>query len=75
KYYVVLVGKKTGVFWEEWVNVEPLIKKVSGARHKSFRTHDEALTFYLDAKTQSKVRVVRNPGDDCIYGPISQAMQ
>ena len=57
------------------VNVEPLIKKVSGARHKSFRTHDEALTFYLDAKKQSKVRVVRNPGDDCIYGPSSQAMQ
>lgn len=57
------------------VDVEPLIKKVSGARHKSFRTHNEALTFYLDAKEQSKVHVVRNPGDDWIYGPSSKAMQ
>lgn len=55
-------------------NVEPLIKQVSGARHKSFRTHNEVLTFYLDAKRKSKVRVVRNPGDDYIYGPSSQAM-
>ena len=50
-------------------NVEPLIKQVSGALHKSFRTHNEVLTFYLDTKRKSKVCVVRNPGDDYIYGP------
>jgi hypothetical protein len=56
-------------------NVEPYVKKVSGATHKSFGTYDQALAYYLDAKAKHAVRVVRNPGDDVIYGPRSQAMQ
>lgn len=57
------------------INVEPLIKGVSGCRHKSFATHDEALIFYLNAKANNRVRIVRNPGDDAMYGPRSQAVQ
>ena len=57
------------------VNVEPYVKNVSGARHKSFRTHDQALSYYLDAKAEHRVCVVRNPDDDAIYGPRSEAMQ
>jgi hypothetical protein len=56
-------------------NVEPYVKNVSGATHKSFRTHDLALDYYLDAKAKGRVRVVRNPGDDVIYGSRSDAMQ
>jgi hypothetical protein len=57
------------------VNVEPYVKNVSGATHKSFRAYDLALAYYLDAKAKHRVRVVRDPGDDIIYGPRSQAMQ
>jgi hypothetical protein len=56
-------------------NVEPYVKNVSGATHKSFRTHELALAYYSDAKNKGRVRVVRNPGDDVKYGPRSKAMQ
>lgn len=56
-------------------NVEPLVKNVSGSRYKGFPTHQEALAFYLDAKMMCRVCVIRDPGDDLIYGPDIQVMQ
>ena len=56
-------------------NVEPYVKNVSSATHKSFRIYDQALAYYSDANGKGRVRVVRNPGDDVKYGPKSKAMQ
>lgn len=56
-------------------NVERLIFQVPDARHKSFSTHEMAEEFYLGAKSLGKVRCVRNPGDDEIYGPRDEAVQ
>ena len=50
-------------------NVAPLITRVSGARFKAFSTHDQATRFYLHAKENGLVRVVRDPG------PLHNAMQ
>ena len=57
------------------VNIEPLVKKVSGSHYKSFLTHEQALAYYSDAKRNRQVHVIRNPGDDEIYGPRSKAEQ
>lgn len=55
--------------------VEPLVRGVHGARHKSFPTYSLAQEFYCGAKTLGKVRIVRDPGDEEIYGPMSDAIQ
>ncbi|KIM35206.1 hypothetical protein M413DRAFT_42320, partial [Hebeloma cylindrosporum] len=74
KYYVITIGKCTGVFWDEWDRVSSLIKRVPGARYKGFSTRNEAVEYYLDAKNKGLVRVVRDPGDDALFGPIRDAM-
>ena len=56
-------------------NVTPLISGVSGARYRGFGTHQQAAKFYLDAKENGLVRVVRDPGDDEFFGPLCDAMQ
>ena len=56
-------------------NVAPLIARVSGARFKAFSTHNQATRFYLHAKENGLVRVVRDPGDDVLFGPLRNAMQ
>ncbi|KIJ91184.1 hypothetical protein K443DRAFT_78882, partial [Laccaria amethystina LaAM-08-1] len=75
KYYVVTIGKCTGIFWEEWDKVTPFICGVSGARHKGFATHEQAAKFYLHAKENGLVSVVRDPGDEEFFGPLPDAMQ
>ena len=94
RYYVVLVGKCAGIYYDEWQvfsafsvclhfmivhssreKVEPLIRHVSGARYKGFSIYDMAMEFYLNAKQENKVRIVRDPGDDAKYGPIKDAVQ
>ncbi|KDR76061.1 hypothetical protein GALMADRAFT_139817 [Galerina marginata CBS 339.88] len=50
KYYVVVVGKCTGVYYNIWENVECLVSQVPGANHKSFSTYSTAEKYYLDAK-------------------------
>jgi len=56
-------------------NVEPLIRYVSNAHHKSFPTFEMATAYYLDAKRRNLVRIVRDHGDDLLYGPINAAVQ
>lgn len=55
--------------------VESLIRGVHGAHHKSFPTYTLAREYYYGVKTFGKVRIVRDPGDDEIYGPMSNAIQ
>jgi hypothetical protein len=56
-------------------NVTPLISRVSGAQYRGFGTHQQVAKFYLDAKENGLVRVVRDPGDDEFFGPLCDAMQ
>jgi len=56
-------------------NIEPLVKRVSGSCYKSFLTHEQVLAYYSDTKNNGRVEVIRNPGDDKIYGPRSEAEQ
>jgi len=56
-------------------NIEPLVKRVSGSHYKSFLTHEQVLAYYSDTKNNGWVEVIRNPGDDEIYGPRSEVEQ
>jgi hypothetical protein len=56
-------------------NVERLISQVPNSRHKGFSTREEAEQYYLGAKSLGKVRSVRNPGDDEVFGPRDEAVQ
>jgi hypothetical protein len=49
--------------------------RVSGAQHRSFSTHEAAMAFYLDVKKNHLVSVVRDPGDDALFGPSNDVMQ
>ncbi|KIJ91641.1 hypothetical protein K443DRAFT_53805, partial [Laccaria amethystina LaAM-08-1] len=71
KYYSVTVGRRTGVLFPWYV--KPLVEGVSGGLAVGFKTHDAAMHDYLSAKRKGLVRVVRNPGDDILFGPRSEA--
>ena len=45
KFYVVWVGRETGVF-TSWPHVEKLVREFPRARFKSFKTEEEAATAY-----------------------------
>ena len=56
-------------------NVKHLTDCVSDARYKGFATHHDAEQYYIDAKKLCKVWVVRNLGDNELYGPLDHATQ
>jgi len=56
-------------------DIIPFISGVSGAWYKGFATHELAAKFYLDAKKNGLVSVVRDPGDNKLFGPLCDAMQ
>ena len=53
----------------------PLVRGVSDARYRGFSTREKATAYYLDAKDKGFVSVVRDPGDDALFGPLRDAMQ
>ena len=55
--------------------VTPLIHGFSGARYKGFTTQEQATKFYLDAKKNGSVSIIRDPGDEEFFGPVRDAMQ
>ena len=54
--------------------MKSLIDGVSGASYSSFRIYEDAADDYAIAKAGGYVRVVRNPGDELKYGPLSMAI-
>jgi len=56
-------------------NVLPLISNVLGAHYRGFVTLEAAKDFYLGAKRLGKIQIVRNPGDDQVFGPRGEAIQ
>jgi len=57
KWYVVTVGRSVGVF-TSWLEVSPLVNGVSGARHQSFPTKEEAIQAFADEISKGQVKVV-----------------
>lgn len=53
----------------------PLVSNILGARYKGFATLDAAKDYYFAAKSVGKVWIVRDPGDDQVFGPESEAIQ
>ena len=47
KYYVVWIGKKTGVF-DSWKDCEESVKGFEGAKYKSFETLEQAQKAFND---------------------------
>ncbi|RSL99810.1 hypothetical protein CEP52_009474 [Fusarium oligoseptatum] len=52
KYYAVAIGRITGVF-ETWDETKSQVNGYSGARHKSFKSREEAQEFVNQHKIES----------------------
>lgn len=55
--------------------MKSLTDGVSGAVYKSFKTLDQASTFYLHAKENGCVGYICNPGDATRFGPDEDVVQ
>ena len=55
--------------------VQSLTSGVSRNCQKSYATYDEALDVYQDLKASGLLRVVRNRGDDHLFGPVEDAIE
>lgn len=55
--------------------VHSLTSGVSGSCQKSYVTYDEALGVYRDLKANGLIRVVRDRGDESVFGPIEDAVE
>lgn len=53
--------------------VQTLVTGVSGGLATGFKRYDDAIADYFEAKARGLVTVVRQPGDDDIFGPRSEA--
>jgi len=48
---------------------------VPNALYRGFSTLEDAKGYYLDAKKNGDVRIVRDPGDNALFGPEDDAIQ
>jgi hypothetical protein len=55
--------------------VQSLTSGVSGNCQKSYPTYDEALDVYQDLKARGLIRIIRNRGDESLFGPVEDAME
>jgi len=53
--------------------VKALVDSVPGCTYTGFKTYEDAANDYAIAKAGGLVRVVRNPGDELNFGPLSAA--
>jgi hypothetical protein len=53
--------------------VYQLVIGIAGSRYTGFRTYEGAYWDYHTAKKDGKVRLVRDPGDEYIFGPLTRA--
>ncbi|KIJ95422.1 hypothetical protein K443DRAFT_33266, partial [Laccaria amethystina LaAM-08-1] len=74
RYHVVVVGKCAGLYYDVWENVQELVDFVPGAMHKGFSNQQDAERHYRLAQHRNWVKIIRNPGDDQIYGPEADTM-
>jgi hypothetical protein len=50
-----------------------LVTGVTGSVYTGFRTYEGAVWDYYTAKAEGKVRAVREPGDEFLFGPLERA--
>ena len=60
------------MFCQSRAYISALITGISGNSHCSFNTREAALQNYFEAKRLGLVKVSRLPGDEDIFGPISE---
>lgn len=51
-----------------------MVDGVPGASYTSFKIYEDAADDYAIAKAGGHVRVVRDPGDELDFGPLSMAI-
>ena len=73
-YWSIMTGYFFPLTWRFRSYVKTLVDGVSGATFTGFRIYDDAVEDYFEAKAAGLVRVVRNPGDELVYGPLSMAV-
>ncbi|GLB39881.1 hypothetical protein LshimejAT787_0703910 [Lyophyllum shimeji] len=74
KYYVVSVGRQTGVF-TNWNYVDKLVTGVPKNAHQSYKSKVAAWDAYEALKEAGLLKVVRTSRwDDLLYGPAESAM-
>ena len=54
--------------------VTTLVSGVSGSSFKGFKSYQDAIEDYYEAKSRGSVCVEREPGDEAMFGPLSQAI-
>ncbi|KAM6493724.1 hypothetical protein JOM56_010085 [Amanita muscaria] len=70
KHYVVVRGRRIGIFPEPFDYVKTLIDGVPNNRYKGFKTKQAAAEFYNEEKSKGNVMVIRTSvRDDNIFGP------
>lgn len=55
--------------------VQSITSGVSGNCQKSYTTYDEAWEVYQDLKASGLVRIIRNRGDEDLFGPVEDAIK
>jgi viroplasmin and RNaseH domain-containing protein len=60
KHYVVFIGRKTGIFFDAWKNVEQHITQFSNNDHKGFKNEESARIAYgLYKGFNTKIKTVK----------------
>ena len=54
--------------------MKSLVDGIPGASYTSFKIYEDAADDYAIAKARGHVRVVRHPGDELNFGPLSMAI-
>jgi len=54
--------------------VTTLVSGVSGSSFSGFNSYQDAVKNYYEAKSRGCVRVEREPGDEAMFSPLSQAI-
>lgn len=55
--------------------VESITSGVTGGSQKSYPTYSEALSVYSQLKSRGLLQVIRDPGDEWLFGPLDDAIQ
>ena len=55
--------------------VQSLTSEVYGNCHVLYSSYEEALSVYLNLKKNNLLKIIRVPGDEMLFGPLSKAIQ
>ncbi|KAF7783128.1 hypothetical protein Agabi119p4_2504 [Agaricus bisporus var. burnettii] len=61
KYYVIIVGVDPGVYFDNWVEVAPLVKNHPSSIYQKVETEEEAWRLFENASLKGQVRALSFP--------------